>query len=369
MCRSPYALVQVLLVCVALAVPASAQFKEVGPAPYSQPVARQKIRALIEKTDPSDPKATVNALFALAPWYRDLLDEELIAAWKKDTRFMLTGILGPLADARLASAIVEYSWRQQPEAAFTLDYAPMLGQLMERYPDSATPFLADLLAPASSGRPSLAGEQAAAVCRILIDMPDTANWKKATAQILPRYRPIAIRLLNQDLHGSDTEKSYRAQSLLRDLGADQPSIAGQQPTGRRKLAPPPATPPDPPPADPAPAVTGRASNGRPTLARADVPPAAPTNAPALASPPPPAAPPSLHSHDTSGKLQCSGGPVPQNAEYVFKNLPPGNLQLDYDARIWEARLVPGEGQTQKLVLRNISSGPQKRCTVHWSVNP
>ena len=70
---------------------------------------------------------------------------------------------------------------------------------------------------------------------------------------------------------------------------------------------------------------------------------------------------------TSGTLECGGSPVPQNAEYVFRNLPLGKLKLDYDTKIWEARLVPGDGQTQKLILRNRSSGSQKRCTVRWMV--
>jgi hypothetical protein len=70
-----------------------------------------------------------------------------------------------------------------------------------------------------------------------------------------------------------------------------------------------------------------------------------------------------------GTLECAGSPVPQNAEYVFRNLPPVKLQLDYDQRIWEARLTPGENQTQRLILKNKSSGPQKRCVVHWSIVP
>ena len=71
----------------------------------------------------------------------------------------------------------------------------------------------------------------------------------------------------------------------------------------------------------------------------------------------------------SGTLECNGGPIPQNAEYVFRNLPPVKLQLDYDKRAWEGRLSPGENQTQRLILKNISSGSQKRCVVHWSVDP
>ena len=67
----------------------------------------------------------------------------------------------------------------------------------------------------------------------------------------------------------------------------------------------------------------------------------------------------------SGTLVCSGSPVPRNAEYVFRNLPPVKLALDYDTKNWDARLTPGEGGTQKLIMKNKSPGPQKQCIVHW----
>ena len=360
--RLPHGLLSMVViytVFLAIGTAAHAQFKEVGPPPYSPAVARQKIRTLIEKIDPGNPKPTVDALFGLVPWYRDTLDEELIAVWQGDGRANLTQVLEPLADARVASGIVEFSWRRQPQATFNLTYAPVLGQLMARYPDSAAPFLSDLLAPGASGRPPLSPSVAEAVCRILLDMPDIGTWKKSALQILPHYRQVAENLLAQDVHGADREKSYRAQTWLRELGGDEP---GPQIT-RRKPAPTPlpaagATANGNPTATPAPSI--RTVDGRPTLARADSD-APPPTAPA-------APPPSLNRQATSGKLQCGGGPVPQNAEYVFRNLPPGNLQLDYDTKTWEARLV-SEGQTQKLVLRNISSGPQKRCVVHWSRGP
>ena len=352
------------LAVVALATAAHAQFKEVGPPPYPPAVARQKIRALIEKADAANPQPTIDALFGLAPWYRDLLDEELIAAWQKDDRSRMVPLLGPLADVRVASAIVQFSWRQQPQATFTLANAPVLGQLMARYPDSATPFLADLLAPGASGRAPLSNSEAEAVCRILLDMPDTGNWKKSALQILPHYRQAAENLLAQDVHGADREKSYRAQVWLSELDGDKP----QQQIPRTKPAPSPSSATASaagtvangnPNAAPAPSI--RMVDGRPTLARADSNPPSPTPA----APPPP----SLYRQATSGTLQCTGGPVPQNAEYVFRNLPVGKMQLDYDTKIWDARLAPSEGQTQKLILRNISSGPQKRCVVHWTVSP
>jgi hypothetical protein len=48
----------------------------------------------------------------------------------------------------------------------------------------------------------------------------------------------------------------------------------------------------------------------------------------------------------SGTLKCSGDPVPPNAEYVFPGMPQGNLRIDLDGKPWDARLVPGKGQTQ-----------------------
>jgi hypothetical protein len=189
---------------------------------------------------------------------------------------------------------------------------------------------------------------------------------------------VAESLLNQDAHGPDREKSYRAQMWLRELQGDTPGIANQQMPPRRRMTP--GSPSTLPPTAnsttiPAPAPSTRTADGRPTLARTDssLPPPAP--APAAVAPAPeasptaPPPPPSLYRGATSGTLECKGGPIPQNAEYVFRDLPSGTLQLDYDTRIWEARLSPGSGQTQKLVLRNISSGPQKRCVVHWSVGP
>jgi hypothetical protein len=68
----------------------------------------------------------------------------------------------------------------------------------------------------------------------------------------------------------------------------------------------------------------------------------------------------------TGTLTCRGE-VPQNAEYVFHNLPAMELNLVYDAKIWTVRLTPEEGGTQRLIIRNISSGPQKKCVVSWSL--
>jgi hypothetical protein len=345
----------IALCCLAFFAPAAAhaQFKEVGPAPYSQAVARQKIRTLLEKTEPDNPKPTVDALFALVPWYRDLLDQELAAAWQKDYRAGLARVIEPLADTAVASAIVEYSWHKAPEAVFNVADAPLLGQLMARYPASATPFLNDL----RGQTPALPDSVAEAVCRILIDMPDLGTWRKDALQILPHYRQTAERLLNQDVRGDDREKSYKAQMWLRELNGDQPGMSNPPQMTRRKPAVAPGH-------QSAPVTT---ADGRPTLVRPDAPP--PASAPPQPAPAPAPPTPSLYSGARSGTLQCSGSPIPQNAEYVFRNLPPGNITVDVDTRIWGARLTPDQGQTQKLVLKNISSGPQKKCKVQWSMSP
>ncbi len=124
---------------------ARAQFKETPPAPYTPAAARQKIRTLIANVEPGNRQQTVDTLSGLVVWYRDVVDDELIAAWKRDGRENLPALITPLADARLASAIVEFSWHERRPATFSLMYAPMLGDLMERYRASADLFLRDLL--------------------------------------------------------------------------------------------------------------------------------------------------------------------------------------------------------------------------------
>jgi hypothetical protein len=359
-------------VFLAAGLAADAQLKEIGPPPFSHTVAHQKIKAMLEGVDPGNRRQTVETLTGLLVWYRDILDEELIAAWKMDGRANLTAVIDPLADQRVATAIIEFSWREQREAAFNLTYAPMLGMLMLRFPGSEKPFLDDLLGPAAAGAkmPELSRPAAEAVCRILLDMPDVGTWKQSAQQILPHYRQVAESLLVQDLHGSDQEKSYQAQLWLRDLksGADDPANVGNaRKTARRSMSPDADRAPSP---NQPPSVASAPGDG-PGPAPTSVPP---TSAPPISAPtrePPSAtlAPSAALPYDgpRSGTLECSGGSIPQNAEYVFRNLPLAKMQLDYDTRKWDARLAPGEGQTQRLILRNTSAGPQKRCVVHWSI--
>jgi len=355
----------------AFGIEAHAQFKVVGPAPYPPNVARQKIKALLDGVDPANRAQTVDTLVGLLSWYRDIIDDELIAAWQKDDRAKVAEMMQPLADSRVAVGVVEFSWRRERQSAFYPDYAPMFANFMTRFPESAQPFLDDLL----GSPPELPQAQAETVCRILLDMPDVGNWRKNALQILPHYRRVAESVLNQDVHGSDQEKSYQAQRWLADLRMDSQGAPSQQQHGRYRLNQTPSTSRPtvavndstptgdqvaPPPRQPAPT----ASNSPPTLQR-PMPAVPAPSAPASVAPtgPPP------YNGPKSGTLESMGGPIPQNAEYVFRNLPPLKLQLDYDTKNWDARLVPADGQTQKLVVKNKGSGPQKRCVVHWTVVP
>jgi hypothetical protein len=379
---------------VVASLTANAQFKTIGPPPFSPTVARQKVRTLLDNVDPSNRQQAVGTINGWLAWYRDIIDEELIAAWRKDTRANLTDVVESLADSRVAMAVVNFSWREQRQAAFNLSAAPMLGHLLARFPESAKPFLDDLL-----GRPTpdLSEAEAEAVCRILMDMPDIGTWRNSALQILPHYRQAAENIVAQDVRGSDQEKRYQALRWENDLRLHVSEMANEQPSARRR-----------PMRSPSPA-TDRASNGdRPVFVltppaeadRASAPTAnssAPAHVPAPPAPSPsaspaehgppvtPAAPSPLparppvpsasvpsvpqYAGPRSGTLESTGNPIPQNAEYVFRNLPPVKIQLDYDTKIWDARLAAGEGQTQRLIVKNKSSGPQKRCVVHWSVIP
>jgi TonB family protein len=208
---------------------ADAQFQVVGPAPISANAARQQIRSLLEKVDADNGQRTIKTLSGLTPWYRDILDDELIAAWRRDDRTNLAQVIEPLADPRVAAGIIEFSWRQQREAAFIPAYAPMLGHLMERYPDSAKPFLEDLLGFTSTGQPALNLPQPVveAVCRILVDMPDLRTWKRNALQILFHYRQDAKALLEKDLQSSDSDKTDRAGRWLSDLAKVDSAVNAQ----------------------------------------------------------------------------------------------------------------------------------------------
>jgi hypothetical protein len=355
MIRIAYRALPCAFLFVAVSMTVSAQFKETPPAPYSPAVARQKIRMLLQTGDPDSRQQTAETLSGLLVWYRDIVDDELIAAWRGDQRAKLPALMPLYADSRVASAVVEFSWRQQRASTFNLTYAPMLGDLMARYPNSADPFIRDLAGPATGGgqMPDLSPSEAEAVCRILLDMPDTGDWKKIALQVLPHYRSAAQNLLVQDLRGNNKEKSYRAQFWMAELRLNVPGVTSEDDDQHRKLMPRTASI----------AGSGPVGNqmptgtfwGRPHIVEQPSASTASSDAP--------------YSAPSSGTLKCIGDPVPPNAEYVFPGMPLGNLQIDLDGKPWDARLVPGKGQTQDLILINRSSSPQKRCTVRWRVIP
>jgi hypothetical protein len=305
-----------VLLLLATGAAAWAQFKPVGPAPYTATVARQRIRALVAKTDPANRQQSIATISGLLTWYRDIADDELIAAWKKDEgRENLPEAITALADARVATAVVEFSWRQRREAAFQPAYAPMLGNLMLRFPESAKPFLDDLagehpLSSAGGSALPLAEPQAYAVCRILLDMPDIGSWRKNAAQILPHYRDAAESLIAADARGSDLEQRYRAQYWTAVLRSSAPGGG----SGSIGLSP------------------------RPSEA-------------------------------ASGTLECSGDAIAPNAQVVFRNVTTENRRFEFDRKIWDIQFVAGQAGTQNMILTNKSSRPQKRCLVKWSRIP
>jgi hypothetical protein len=335
----------------ATALTATAQFKEIKAAPFSPAVAHRRIGGLLENVDATNRDQTVKTISGWLDWYRDVLDDELIARWKTDARTNLPLAITPLADARVALEVVEYSWHRQPQATFTLAYAPMLGDLMERYPASATPFLTDLLRPVTPAQPGplLSDSEAQAVCRILLDMPDIGTWRRNALQILPRFRPVVDALTKQDMNSPDQEKMYRASRWRADLRLDPPPSLSSQ-----KQAPPRS-------------LSSRLSIGKPN--GSDAASQRPHIVDQAASPAGAGFQSAPYTGPLSGTYESTGGPIPQNGEYVFPNIPPVHLLLDFDTKHWEARIEPGDGQTQVLVLRNKGKGPQKHCVVHWSVQP
>ena len=203
-----------------------------------------------------------------------------------------------MADPHVAAEVVAFSWRTRTDAALNPAFAPMLGHLMARYPESGKEFLSDLLEPAP---PALSPGQVETVCRILIDMPDIGNWHQSALQILPRYGATAERLLIQDREGGDIEKQYRAQMWPAQLRGEVPGPVDQLSAARRRAAVRPLPDDN---SGPSLHPLGSAASPRPAVG-GDADPAANRPAP-----------------DAVGDaLECTGGPVPQNAEYVFRNLP------------------------------------------------
>lgn len=207
---------------------ARAQFRIIGPAPVSPAVARQRIRALLEKVNAANLQETNKALNGLINWYRDLLDEEIVAAWQREGRSNLAPIVEAWIDARVAAGIVDYSWRER-QVIFVPANEPVLELMMTRYPDTAKNFFEDLLGP--GGRPPVALSQAGAetVCRILLDLPDIRNFRSNALSILPRYRQTAEGLLDLDASADNRQKNDRARQWRADLTASDPGWNAQRP--------------------------------------------------------------------------------------------------------------------------------------------
>lgn len=314
---------------------ANAQFKEIKAAPFSPATARTKIRTLLQATDETNRDRTVATLTEWVSWYRDILDDELVARWKSDGRTNLPLIMTPLADARVARELVQFAITDS--TALSPEYAPMLSDLMARYTDSGKVFLDAFLPPAN---PNLTAPQAETVCRILLNMPDTGAWRRSAFLILPRYRPMVDRLLKQDAAGPDEEKMFRALRWRADLRLDPPAPVVSQKQNKRIPVP-------------APALSPTASDSF-------------TNRPHIVGLPTPGVD---YSGPMSGTFEWHGDPIPQNGECVFPNIPPVHLMLDFDTKRWEARLENADGQTQQLVMTNKGKGTQKKLVVHWSIVP
>jgi hypothetical protein len=339
-------------VLLSFVVPAQSQFKEIGPPPFSPAIAHQKMKQLLTSVTADNRKQTVQTLAGWVAWYRDILDEELVAAWRRNARANLPEVIMALSDDRVASDLVKFSWRESRQTTFNLAYAPMLTSLMSRYSKSAEPFLQDLLAQSIT----LSRGETEGVCRILLDMPDVGTWKESSLQILPRYTEVARELLTQDLHASDEETRFRSEMWMLELKLNAPTVITRQ--GGRQRNPPPYSAPD--------AVLEAPRrmhvDGPPVPVETELRPARPV-LPTVSIPQVKL----VYDGPKSGTYESMGSPIPQGAEYVFRNLPLVNMRLDYDSKLWEARLVPGENKTQRLIVRNKSTGPQKRCIVHWSV--
>jgi hypothetical protein len=72
---------------------ANAQFKEIGPPPFSTIVAHQRIATLLDQVDSANRQQTIDKLNSWVPWFRTVLDEELIEGWRRDSRDRLTLVI------------------------------------------------------------------------------------------------------------------------------------------------------------------------------------------------------------------------------------------------------------------------------------
>ena len=84
----------IVVLSIALNLRLDAQFRQIGPAPVSPAIARQQFRALLTNVTPQNRQETLKKISDLISWYRDILDEELIAAWPVAVKNRLQSIYG-----------------------------------------------------------------------------------------------------------------------------------------------------------------------------------------------------------------------------------------------------------------------------------
>src|ERR1022692_3764483 len=73
------------------------------------------------------------------------------------------------------------------------------------------------------------------------------------------------------------------------------------------------------------------------------------------------------SKPTSGVL-CNGPvEVRQNWEFVFRNLPGGQLKFTFDHDAWLPILSREPDGTQTLIMRSVKPGIQTKCDIQWEV--
>jgi hypothetical protein len=82
------------------------------------------MKQLLTSVTADNRKQTVQTLAGWVAWYRDILDEELVAAWRRDARANLPEVIMALSDDRVASDLVKFSWRESRQTTFNLAYAP-----------------------------------------------------------------------------------------------------------------------------------------------------------------------------------------------------------------------------------------------------
>jgi ribosomal protein L40E len=200
-----------------------------------------------------------------------------------------------------------------------------------------------------------------------IDMPPALSAPIAPAALTPESTTTAAPL--RSAAPDDVQRQGRTNALdtaLAEPRRANPVVEVAAPTAQApSIAQPPETAAQATPA-PASAVTPAPPSPSVTTSAA-APPDAQGDAATRTSPPPVTPEPASYQGLLVGTLTYSGPPIVQNGEIVFRNLPPVRLALTYNQDVWEARLSPGEGNTQRLIMRNKRPGTQKQCVVTWRV--